>query len=114
MPTKILETLRRLHAELANAGLDFAHRVAFEALRYASFLHGVGVDSTDEALDFIAMAKLLPKTHGSRQRLESTLVKLEAWAAGPNSETPLRPLATAKLKRMRQTLLDAQFVTFAE
>jgi MoxR-like ATPase len=115
----ILEDLRALHTTLSRAGLDFGHRVVFEALRFASILHATAGTDRDHALDFITITKLLPKVHGSRQRLQTVLQDLIAFAASPSegsaAEDDLRlPRSKEKLDRMLATLLDAQFVSFTE
>jgi 5-methylcytosine-specific restriction protein B len=116
----LLEDLRKLHRVLSPAGLDFGHRVVFEALRFAALLHATTGAGRDHVLDFITVTKLLPKVHGSRQRLEPVLRNLIAFAAGDHngsagSETDVRlPLTKEKLDRMLITLLDAQFVSFTE
>jgi 5-methylcytosine-specific restriction enzyme B len=104
---------------LEPAGLDFGHRVVFEALRFAALLHATMGADRDQALDFITVTKLLPKVHGSRQRLEPVLRSLIVFASGDasstGSETTARlPRAKEKLDRMLHTLLDAQFVSFTE
>ncbi len=117
---ELLKDLRELHTILARAGLDFGHRVVFEALRFAALLHTATGADRDQALDFITVTKLLPKVHGSRQRLEPILRDLIAFATsdsgesvGPEPEIRL-PLTKEKLDRMLETLLDAQFVSFTE
>lgn len=116
----LLDDLRSLHRLLAPAGLDFGHRVVFEAMRFAALLHATAGAERDQALDYISLTKLLPKVHGSRQRLEPVLRKLIEFAAGVASDTaapsiPSRlPLTAEKLERMLVTLLDAQFVSFTE
>jgi MoxR-like ATPase len=117
---ELLEDLRELHTMLSPAGLDFGHRVVFEALRFAALLHTTAGVGRDHALDFITVTKLLPKVHGSRQRLEPVLRDLIAFATGdsggsPGSEEDVRlPLTKEKLDRMLLTLLDSQFVSFTE
>ena len=79
----LVEDLKRLHRHLARVNLDFGHRVLFEALRFASMASSAGLGGTDTVLDYIVMTKLLPKVHGSRQRLETPLLssaRLGRWA----------------------------------
>jgi MoxR-like ATPase len=117
---ELLEDLRELHRILSRAGLDFGHRVVFEALRFAALLHITAGADRDHALDFITVTKLLPKVHGSRQRVESVLLDLIGFAKGEDegseeSATTARlPRTKEKLDRMLATLLDAQFVSFTE
>ena len=116
----LLEDLRELHRLLAPASLDFGHRVVFEALRFAALLHATSGAGRDEVLDHITITKLLPKVHGSRQRLQPVLQNLIAFAEGGGTDAPVPgssdrlPRSAEKLRRMLATLLDAQFVSFAE
>jgi 5-methylcytosine-specific restriction enzyme B len=117
---ELLEDLRELHTILSRAGLDFGHRVVYEALRFAALLHAATEADRDHALDFITVTKLLPKIHGSRQRLEPVLRDLITFATGDSGasageEPDMRlPYTKEKLNRMLATLLDAQFVSFTE
>jgi MrcB-like, N-terminal domain len=112
---RLVDELRGLHQTLARVSLDFGHRVMFEALRFAALVYAAGISSSDEALDLIVMTKLLPKVHGSRQRLETMLRVLQVWAQGDDtSDEPRFPRTWAKLERMLAVLVDAQFVTFTE
>ena len=111
----LIDDLKRLHTQLARVSLDFGHRVLFEALRFASIANSAGLGGTDSVLDYVVMTKVLPKVHGSRQRIETPLLALKAWAAGDPDAPELRLVHTsAKLERMIETLRDAQFVTFTE
>jgi 5-methylcytosine-specific restriction protein B len=112
----LVDNLKRLHAHLSRVNLDFGHRVLFEALRFASIASSAGLGGTDSVLDYIVMTKVLPKVHGSRQRLETPLLTLQDWAGGEESDAPDRRLVrtAAKLERMVEILRDAQFVTFTE
>ncbi len=113
---ELVEELRSLHDQLEPIGHDFGHRVFLEALRFAALASAVGFDSVDETIDFIVMTKLLPKIHGSRQRLDSGLRNLQTWAQGSDRppEDPRCPRTFAKLDRMITVLTEAQFVTFTE
>jgi hypothetical protein len=117
---ELLQDLRELHTILSRAGLDFGHRVVFEALRFAALLHSTAGADRDHVLDFITVTKLLPKVHGSRQRLEPILRDLIAFATGDSGESAAAapevrlPLTREKLDRMLTILLDAQFVSFTE
>ena len=61
-----------------------------------------GLGGTDTVLDYIVMTKLLPKVHGSRQRLETPLAALQSWAwrASRSADDPRLPRTAAKLERM--------------
>jgi hypothetical protein len=110
----LVEQLRALHVQLSKIGADFGHRVFFEAVRFAALVQAVGGMNLEETLDLTVMTKVLPKIHGSRQRLEDTLAVVHAWAEGNLPETPRLPRTASKLDRMRAILVDAQFVTFTE
>jgi 5-methylcytosine-specific restriction protein B len=106
--------LRELHRTLASAGLEFGHRVMYESLRFASFLHAAAGTPRDGALDLIAMSKILPRIHGSRQRLEPVLRQVIAFAEGDDEGTARLPMTARKARRMLDVLLDVQFVSFTE
>lgn len=112
----LVDDLRVLHGLLAGSGNDFGHRVFYESLRYAAFLHGVGIESQFEVLDRIVLTKLLPKLHGTRARIEKTLRDLLEFAEGNegSAEEARLPLTAEKLTRMVGVLLEAQFVSFTE
>lgn len=112
----LVDDLKRLHSHLSSVKLDFGHRVLFEALRFASIANSAGIGGIDSVLDYIVMTKALPKIHGSRQRLETSLLVLHVWALGEEEDAPDRRLirTSAKLERMLEVLRDAQFVTFTE
>jgi 5-methylcytosine-specific restriction protein B len=107
--------LRELHRILSPAGLEFGHRVMYEALRFASLLGAASGLGRDEALDAAALTKVLPKIHGSRQRLQPVLEALIAFAEGsPDASEHRLPATAAKARRMLNVLLEAQFVSFTE
>jgi 5-methylcytosine-specific restriction protein B len=111
----LAEDLRELHRILTPAGLEFGHRVMYEALRFASLLGAASGSGRDEALDVTALTKVLPKVHGSRQRLQPVLEALVAFAEGSSEASEHRlPNTAAKAQRMLNVLLEAQFVSFTE
>ena len=111
----LADDLRELHRILDPAGLEFGHRVMYEALRFASMLGAARGLGRDQALDVIALTKVLPKVHGSRQRLQPVLEALIAFADGPPEPSEPRLPATAeKARRMLSVLQEAQFVSFTE
>jgi 5-methylcytosine-specific restriction protein B len=113
---QLVDDLKALHRHLARVNLDFGHRVLYESLRFASIASCAGLGGVDAVLDYIVMTKVLPKVHGSRQRLETPLLVLQDWAAGEDSsaEDSRLPRTAAKVERMLSTLREAQFVTFTE
>jgi 5-methylcytosine-specific restriction protein B len=112
---QLVSDLREIHRILSPAGLEFGHRVMYEALRFAAIL-GVALGfGGDDALDALVITKILPKVHGSRQRLDPILGKLIAFAAGGTDEAdPRLPATFAKATRMLEVLREAQFVSFTE
>lgn len=121
---QLVKELQAAHALLADSGHEFGHRVMSESLRFAAIYCGAGRQELDEALDLIAMQKLLPRLHGSRRRLEPVLRSLLVWAGAPDApddattpaaDTGARlPRTAAKLRRMLASLQANQFVSFTE
>ncbi|WP_143517369.1 McrB family protein [Pseudonocardia sp. MH-G8] len=109
----IVDTLRNLHAILAEADLEFGHRTFYESLRFAAFYAATGDDDIDNATDLIVMQKLLPKVNGSRRRIENVLTKLLAVSDGSEA-APRLPVTHSKLRRMLGALRANQFVSFTE
>jgi 5-methylcytosine-specific restriction protein B len=120
-----------LHSLMANAGLEFGHRVFFEAMRFAAMFQGAGGASWEEALDFQVLQKVLPRLHGSRRHLEPTLNTLAKFCTDLSSEagregddvdellsqdaTVARlPRSLAKIKRMLRNLKANQFASFTD
>lgn len=126
----VAENLRSIHGLLAVAGFEFGHRVFYEALRFASVLYACGDEKPESAVDLQVMQKLLPRLHGSRRRLEGTLLALARYCfngektdvADPSDFDPQQvkvedarfPRSFAKLTRMLQILSANQFVSFTE
>jgi MoxR-like ATPase len=111
----LADDLRELHRILSPAGLEFGHRVMYEAMRFASMLGAARGLGRDEVLDVIALTKVLPKIHGSRQRLQPVLEALITFAEGsPDAPEPRLAETAAKARRMLRVLQEAQFVSFTE
>jgi 5-methylcytosine-specific restriction protein B len=120
----LIKTLHRLHRVLSEFGLEFGHRVFYEAVRFASMAEQAGVDGLERVLDLIVLQKVLPRLHGSRRRLEGPLKALLAFCEDPSAEeAPADAGASAvarlphshnKLRRMQNSLRANQFVSFAE
>src|SRR5690606_24846834 len=124
--------LRRVHTILAPAGFEFGHRVYSEAIRFACILYACGEEDSKKALDLQIMQKILPRLHGSRRRLESTLVTLaqfcfdpDAFQRGATPQQSVDPetqdpseaklgISFARIQRMLRILRANQFVSFAE
>lgn len=130
----LAEQLRTLHALLSEGGFEFGHRVFLEALRFAAYLASAGETSQAAALDALVMLKLLPRLHGTRQRLEPVVCALARFAwehtwepdsvlTGDaldfdpllqRSGEPRLPMSYGKLRRMTRNLRAHQFASFAE
>jgi len=125
--------LRELHGLLLREGFEFGHRVFYEAIRFASMLASAGDPDPMTALDRQIMQKILPRLHGSRRRLESTLSAVGRFCfdlgvegadvfgrgiafdplAPPTGEARL-PASFDKIKRMMRILRQNQFASFTE
>jgi 5-methylcytosine-specific restriction enzyme B len=123
-----IKTLHRLHRALSEYGLEFGHRVFYEAVRFAAMAEQAGVHGLERVLDLVVLQKVLPRLHGSRRRLEGPLKALLAFCDDPSvdaaasepsasaaaSAAPRLPLSYSKLQRMQNSLRANQFVSFAE
>ena len=125
--------LLQLHILLADGGFEFGHRVFYEAIRFAAMLGGAGNSNWLDALDFQLLQKILPRLHGSRRRLEPTLVSLLQFCvdssgapgvglsgnatsspAGTPTAAPKLPRSHKRLTRMLRSLHTNQFASFSE
>lgn len=124
--------LRQLHALLARHGLEFGHRMFYEALRFAALAEMAGLVELDQALDRLVIQKVLPRLHGSRKRLEPSILALMHFCRDLpdvvetdeklptlNVDTPITgtarlPSSYDKLSRMLKNLRANQFVSFTE
>ena len=118
---ELVEKMRDLHLLLAKIGFEFGHRTMYESVRFAAIYSATGnvhsdsgiPPAVDEVLDLILMQKMLPRLHGSRRRLEPTLLELESRARGDLAQVRW-PHTHAKVTRMIETVRANQFVSFAE
>ena len=124
--------LRQLHLLLSRYGLEFGHRVFYEAIRFAAISESAGMEGLDAVLDRIVMQKVLPRLHGSRRRLELPLLSLAEYCRDlPETSSsdeklptlnveqvstvgPRLPSSHAKLVRMLHNLRANQFASFTE
>ena len=112
--SSLADELRRVHAILAAADLEFGHRTFYEGLRFAAFYAASGDPDPDRVLDLLVMQKVLPKVHGSRRRIEPILTALLALTAGASSANARLPIAHRKITRMLEAVRANQFVSFTE
>jgi 5-methylcytosine-specific restriction protein B len=127
--TELGDRLRALHTVMSAYGFEFGHRVFYEAMRFAALNEAAGESSLDSVLDRIVMQKLLPRTHGSRRRIEGLLLALSQYcfdgstsgitgqAFEPESvdaSAAKLPYSFDKLLRMLRSLRANQFTSFTE
>jgi 5-methylcytosine-specific restriction protein B len=124
--------LRSLHRILSAAGMEFGHRVFYEAMRFAAMLAVSGDSDPIRALDLQVLQKVLPRIHGGRRRIEPVLCALgrftfdlhadreivegrQVFDPLQESENPASlPLSYDKIQRMIRSLRANQFVSFTE
>jgi MoxR-like ATPase len=127
--------LRTLHGILSGGGFEFGHRVFYEAIRFAALLTAFGDADALHALDLQVLQKVLPRLHGSRKRLERTLIgvarfcyDLDVESSGTQSTSgtagfdplaslpadPQLPRSFDKVRRMTAALRTNQFTSFTE
>ena len=147
---EIRNTLLCFFEILKKSGFEFAYRTADEVLRYARVSYALTKNEEEDGdaenewdveavLDHQILQKLLPKLHGSRRRIEPTLVALaklcegkdltEAQKAFENNSSAVVdytanieesdedqrfPKSLRKLKEMIQTVRRDQFVSFIQ
>jgi 5-methylcytosine-specific restriction enzyme B len=124
--------LRQLHSLLGSYGMEFGHRVFYEALRYSALVHSAGLDSLEKVLDRIVFQKVLPRLHGSRKKLETPVLALMRFThflpdelepdakltameleTLPSNSAKL-PLSFDKLSRLLRNLRANQFASFTD
>jgi 5-methylcytosine-specific restriction protein B len=126
------EKLKQLHALLSRYGLEFGHRLFYEAMRFGALAEASGMGSFEAALDRIVIQKILPRLHGSRRRLEPPLLALAQFTRDlPDEissdeklpglkveqigdERPQLPISFDKVSRMLRTLRTNQFASFTD
>jgi hypothetical protein len=122
---RIEQRLVNLHRALSETGDEFGHRAFREGLRMATALVRAGRADEYRALDHVVLLKIVPRIHGSRQRVEPVLRRLLAYAQNPDgtlrgattafdpSRAALR-LTADKVGRMLAAVQVNQFVSFTE
>ena len=74
---EVTDDLLLFFDELKKVGAEFGYRTASDILRFTKVIRKLNTDwETNQILDAAIMQKLLPKLHGSRRKLESTLKSL--------------------------------------
>ena len=110
--------------ELQLIGSEFGYRTASEIGRFITICSEMSKEkmNEDKVIDAAIMQKLLPKLHGSRNKIEKTLVILEQLCIVESSEDNSSdkaakikyPLSYEKLERMHTRVLSDGFTSFAE
>ena len=110
--------------ELQKVGSEFGYRTASEIGRFVSICTKLSKThmSRDQIIDAAIMQKLLPKVHGSRNKIEKTLTTLGKLCIENREEEPFSdvttvikyPLSHEKLKRMYVRVVSDGFTSFAE
>jgi 5-methylcytosine-specific restriction protein B len=77
--------LKQFFSELKKSGAEFGYRTASEIGRLMYMLKELG-ESGDNLLDIAIMQKLLPKLHGSRNKLTKVLPILGGFCLADNSK----------------------------
>ncbi len=138
-PSKYRDHLEHLKRLLAPHNLHFGYRVFDEIILFLinaqSSVVFDGFGSLDAAFDCAVYAKVLPKFHGSRAKLEEPLVKVRLWCETPDDAEAVRqgcreamnelrkgetrqaqilyPRTASKCQRMLRELYETGFASFA-
>jgi 5-methylcytosine-specific restriction protein B len=114
---------------LQDAGAEFGYRSAAEISRFVKICGDLatGEMNDDEVIDAAIIQKLLPKVHGSRNKIEKTLKDLACLCLVDKGEDAFQinkdksdkypvkyPLSYDKLKQMHKRVLSDGFTSFAE
>jgi len=110
---------------LQAVGAEFGYRSASEISRFVGIYNSMnGVIDEHDAIDAAIVQKLLPKLHGSRNKLQRILVILAKQclydtsredAFKDVSEDDIKyPISYEKLKRMHERIMADGFTSFAE
>jgi hypothetical protein len=117
--------------QLKNAGTEFGYRTASEMSRFIAICEKMADSNMtkNEVIDAAIMQKLLPKLHGSRNKLESILIELGKLClnkkddGNDKNKSPFDDkvmpdvkylLSYQKLKQMHDRVLKDGFTSFAE
>lgn len=132
LPEDMRSSLETLNEILKPHHMHFGYRVANEVSLYLkNAIEFVGPDSAIIALDLQILQKVLPKFHGSRQKLEKPLLQILMFCFDEEVEDEPRfdqvvakaeeqlgdatfPRTASKVIRMLTTLSEQGFVSFVE
>ncbi len=125
-PAELNLVLQPFFQDLQNVGAEFGYRTASEMSRFISICTDLAEDnmSAEDVIDAAIMQKLLPKLHGSRNKLEKVLLTLGNLCLREPLENPFQiemntdmvkySLSFEKLKRMHKRVKDDGFTSYAE
>ncbi len=118
---------------LQKAGAEFGYRTASEISRFVTICTALAGDkmAENQVIDAAIMQKLLPKVHGSRNKIEKILKILGQLCLKADQEDKIKDInkvfddgidkdlinyeiSYEKLKRMHQRVLSDGFTSFAE
>jgi len=111
--------------KLQEAGAEFGYRTAFEIGCFVKVCTEMsnGNMSRNDVVDAAIMQKLLPKIHGSRNKIEKILKELGQLCIKIEADNPFLgtqnkdikyPISYEKLKRMHERVITDGFTSFAE
>lgn len=111
---------------LKKVGAEFGYRTAVEMILLIKKLNSVSTISNEECIDIAIMQKLLPKLHGSRNKISKVLDALillclkdgQGFSIAKHeevlSDNIVYPISYEKLIRMYKNVLDNGFTSYAE
>ncbi len=122
---KLGETLMPFFNKLQGVGAEFGYRTASEISQFVAICTRLSEStmSFDEVLDAAIIQKLLPKLHGSRNKIEKVLQALGCLCLNDSAQEPFQsngadsikyPLSYEKLQRMHKRVIADGFTSFAE
>lgn len=112
--------------ELKKVGAEFGYRTASEMLLLIKKLNTITNSTKEESTDIAVMQKLLPKLHGSRNKIVKVLDALILLCLKEGQEFSIAkcdevlpsniiyPISYEKLLRMYKNVLDNGFTSYAE
>jgi len=113
--------------KLQQAGAEFGYRTAAEISRFVAIYTELAKESDideNDVIDAAIMQKLLPKLHGSRNKIEKILKALGRLCLNDPDKSAFQseivdadvkyPLSYQKLKRMHERVIADGFTSFAE
>lgn len=112
--------------KLQDAGAEFGYRTASEISRFVKICTDLAGDamSKDDVIDAAIMQKLLPKVHGSRNKIEKILKELGKLCLTEAEEDVFNDklegknikykLSYEKLERMHKRVISDGFTSYAE